>query len=215
MSSNVQSSTRTPNFQQIFNEALEQYKKKTGKVITTQPLAEEINRCGFPDDVLTVLQGKANELNQSQSVDQRLTRWLTLTVNVLNALSVTVGPGVGTVSSIMQLHHANMFPNDKFRYFPPTKIIFSGINILLVVRFLAPFRCVGYTDAISTKAARDTAASHEALIELFDRIENFFERLQTYTEISPTRRLRRKHSSNGPRNGTPNLVHPTHTDFLS
>jgi hypothetical protein len=35
------------------------------------------------------------------------------------------------------------------------------------------------------KAARDTAASREALIELFDKIENFFVRLQTYTEVPP------------------------------
>ncbi|KAF8264702.1 hypothetical protein EI94DRAFT_437262 [Lactarius quietus] len=148
MASNVQEPSSTPNFQPIFNEALKQYKKKTGKDITTHPLAEEINRCGSSDDILAVLQGKANALNQSQSVDQRLTKWLTPTVNVLNSLSATVGQGVGMV-------------------FPPTKIICSGISILLV-------------------AARDTAASREALIELFGRIENFFVRLQTYTEVSLT-----------------------------
>ncbi|KAH9162802.1 hypothetical protein EDB89DRAFT_1913050 [Lactarius sanguifluus] len=89
--------------------------------------------------------GKANELNQSQSNDERLTKWLTPTVNVLNALSSTLGEGVGTV-------------------FPPTKIIFSAISILLV-------------------AARGTAASHDVLIKLFERIENFFVRLQTHTEV--------------------------------
>ena len=36
------------------------------------------------------------------------------------------------------------------------------------------------------QAARDTAARRDALIELFDKIENFFLRLQTYTEIQPT-----------------------------
>ena len=36
------------------------------------------------------------------------------------------------------------------------------------------------------QAARDTAASRDALIELFDKIENFFIRLQTYTEVTPT-----------------------------
>jgi hypothetical protein len=37
-----------------------------------------------------------------------------------------------------------------------------------------------------TQAARDTVASRDALIELFDKIENFFLRLQTYTEAPPT-----------------------------
>ncbi|KAH9169161.1 ankyrin repeat-containing domain protein [Lactarius sanguifluus] len=36
------------------------------------------------------------------------------------------------------------------------------------------------------QAARDTAASRDALIELFDRIEDFFVRLRTYTEVPPT-----------------------------
>ena len=36
-----------------------------------------------------------------------------------------------------------------------------------------------------TQAARDTAARREVLIELFDRMEDFFVRLQTYTEVPP------------------------------
>ncbi|KAN0141624.1 hypothetical protein V8E53_000086, partial [Lactarius tabidus] len=148
MSTSQQASSTTPNFQPILDKALKEYKRKTGKELTTHPLAEEINGCSSPDAVLAVLQGKANELNQSQSSDERLTKWLTPTVNVLNALSATVGQGVGTI-------------------FPPTQIIFAGLNILLV-------------------AARDTAASRDALIELFDKIENFFIRLQTYTEVPPT-----------------------------
>ncbi|KAN0127791.1 hypothetical protein V8E53_014404, partial [Lactarius tabidus] len=146
--STSQQASSTTNFQPILDKALKEYKRKTGKELTTNPLAEEINSCSSPDAVLAVLQGKANELNPSKSSDERLTKWLTPTVNVLNALSATVGQGVGTI-------------------FPPTQIIFAGLNILLV-------------------AARDTAASRDALIELFDKIENFFIRLQTYTEVPPT-----------------------------
>ncbi|KAI9434598.1 hypothetical protein H4582DRAFT_759734 [Lactarius indigo] len=126
----------TPNFRPILDKALKEYKKKTGKELTTHPLAEEITNCDSPEAILSVLQGKANELNQSQRSDERLIKWLTPTVSVLNALSTTLGEGVGTV-------------------FPPSKIIFSGISIFLV-------------------AAKDTAASRDALIELFDRIEDFF-----------------------------------------
>ncbi|KAI9439765.1 hypothetical protein H4582DRAFT_2128228 [Lactarius indigo] len=147
MSTSLQVSS-TSNFQTILDSALKEYKKKTGKELITHPLTEEITSCDSPEAILTVLQRKANELNQSQNNDERLTKWLTPAVNVLNALSTTLGEGVGTV-------------------FPPTKIIFSGISILLV-------------------AARDTAASRNALIELFDRIEDFFVRLQTYTEAAPT-----------------------------
>ncbi|KAH9015126.1 ankyrin repeat-containing domain protein [Lactarius deliciosus] len=138
----------TSNFQPILDSALKEYKKKTGKELITHSLAEEITSCDSPEAILTVLQGKANGLSQSQSSDERLTKWLTPTVNVLNTLSVTLGEGVGTV-------------------FPPSKIVFSAISILLV-------------------AARDTAMSRDVLIELFDRIEDFFVRLQTYTEVPPT-----------------------------
>jgi hypothetical protein len=101
MSSDLQAISSTPSFQLLFNEALKEYRKKTGKDITAHPLAEEIKSCDSPDAILAVLQGKANELNQSQSSDERLTGWLTPTVNVLNALSATLGQGVGTVRPSM------------------------------------------------------------------------------------------------------------------
>ncbi|KAI9434642.1 hypothetical protein H4582DRAFT_2130978, partial [Lactarius indigo] len=151
MSTSLQPSSSIPNIHPIFEKALKEYKKKTGKEISTHPLAEEINGCSSTEAILTVLQGKANELNQSQTSDERLTKWLTPTVNVLDALSSTLGEGVGTV-------------------FPPTKIIFSAMSILLV-------------------AAKGTAASRDVLIELFERIESFFVRLQTHTEVAPAAQM--------------------------
>lgn len=108
MSSTLQASfsgCSTQNFQPIFEKALTEYKKKTGKDLTTHPLASEIYRCDSPEAILTVLQGKANELNHSRRGDERLTKWLTPTVNVLNALSATLGQGVGSVSSSEMPRH--------------------------------------------------------------------------------------------------------------
>ncbi|KAH8977639.1 hypothetical protein EDB92DRAFT_734398 [Lactarius akahatsu] len=51
--------------------------------------------------------------------------------------------------------------------FPPAKAIFIGIGVLLA-------------------AAKDVSASHDALVELFQRIESFFRRLGVYTQISLT-----------------------------
>ena len=36
------------------------------------------------------------------------------------------------------------------------------------------------------QAAKDVNASGEALADLFERIENFFKRLESYTEVPPT-----------------------------
>ena len=99
MSTSLQVSSTIPNFQPILEKALIEYKKKTRKDLTTHPLTAEIRACDSPEAILAVLQGKARELDQSQSGDERLTKWLTPTVNVLNALSSTVGAGVGAVSS--------------------------------------------------------------------------------------------------------------------
>ena len=37
-----------------------------------------------------------------------------------------------------------------------------------------------------SQAAKDVEASQDALIDLFERIENFFNRLESYTEVPPT-----------------------------
>jgi hypothetical protein len=38
----------------------------------------------------------------------------------------------------------------------------------------------------SCQAARDVGASQDAIVDLFERIENLFRRLETYTEVPPT-----------------------------
>ena len=99
MSSSPQaSSSSTPNFQPIFEKALQEYEKKTGKDLADYPLTAEINCCRSPEAILTVLEGKANGLKQSRSGDERLIKWLNPTVNIINALSATLGVGVSSVS---------------------------------------------------------------------------------------------------------------------
>jgi hypothetical protein len=138
MSSPQASSLSTPNYQLIFEKALEEYEKKTGKDLASHPLTAEINGCDSPEAILAVLEGKANELKQSRSGDEGLTKWLNPTMNVLNALSATLGEGVGSVSyNLHQVRRCLSFPNVDFQVFPPTKIIFSGIGILLVVSLFA------------------------------------------------------------------------------
>ena len=103
-----ESSSSTPAFQNIFEKALTEYKKKTGKDLTTHPLATEINGSASPEAILAILERKAGELNQSQSSDERLTKWLDPTVNILNALSATLGEGLGSVSYRNQPHYGSM-----------------------------------------------------------------------------------------------------------
>ena len=41
-------------------------------------------------------------------------------------------------------------------------------------------------DIEARQAVKDVNAAQEALIDIFERIENFFKRLETYTEVPPT-----------------------------
>ena len=122
-----QASSSTPNFQPIFEQPLEEYRKKTGKDLTAHPLAAVINGCDSPTAILTVLQKKANELKQSRSNDEQLIEWLVPTVNILNALSATLDEDVGSVSYQSQ---AASFPAFAltfiFRYLPQPKLSFLG-----------------------------------------------------------------------------------------
>ena len=69
-------------------------------------------------------------------------------------------------------------------------MIFAGIGVLLLVRILLDFLCAGHCDNSICQAAKDAHASQAVLIDLFSRMENFFKRLESYTEVSPTPGMR-------------------------
>jgi len=46
--------------------------------------------------------------------------------------------------------------------------------------------CTSDFNTYIPQAARDVLSSQETLIDIFERIENFFRRLEVYTEVPPT-----------------------------
>ena len=87
----------SPNFQLIFNNALKAYEKQTKNDILFHPLAADLQACQSLSAILAILQQQVQELNQSRTSDERLTKWLEPTVNVLHAFSETIGEGVSLV----------------------------------------------------------------------------------------------------------------------
>jgi len=85
------------NFQQIFNDALKGYAKRTKNDLLLHPLAAQLQACHSLDAILAVLQKQIEELNRSRNIDHRWTKWLDPTVNVLFSFSATIGEGVGLV----------------------------------------------------------------------------------------------------------------------
>ncbi|KAI9430835.1 hypothetical protein H4582DRAFT_2133404, partial [Lactarius indigo] len=105
-------STSSTNFETIFIAALEEYKKQTKRDIASHPLAAQLQSCDSPSAILAILRTQVQTFDRSQITDERWSKWLDPTVNVLYAFSVALGNGVGLV-------------------FPPSNAIFTGIGVLL------------------------------------------------------------------------------------
>ena len=98
MSHSQLAAASSSNFQLIINNALDAYEKRTKKDLLVHPLASQLEACNSPAAILTVLQHQVQRLDQSRNSDDRWTKWLGPTVNILCTLSDTIREGVGLVS---------------------------------------------------------------------------------------------------------------------
>ena len=74
--------------------------------------------------------------------------------------------------------------------FSPANAIFAGVGVLLSVRiFLDSFKFSVKHRNASSQVAKDSRASQDALIDIFERMEMFFRRLETYTEVPSTEEM--------------------------
>ncbi|KAH8994004.1 hypothetical protein EDB92DRAFT_350268 [Lactarius akahatsu] len=106
--------------------------------------------CNSANAISDVLQEQAQAFHEFRGNDGKVIQWLKRAVHVLHTLSTSsvLGEGVGLP-------------------FPPAKVVFAGIGILLA-------------------AIKDVSASYDALVDLFESTENFLRRLDIYTQIPPT-----------------------------
>ena len=102
MSQTSPESLRHTNYQSIFDYALQAYKKKTGKDLSSNPLFHTLESCDSSDDIISTLRQQILGFDQSSSGSShdKLTRWLDPTVKVINAFSATVGGAVTLVGPI-------------------------------------------------------------------------------------------------------------------
>ena len=132
-----------------------------------------------------MLLDKVNDFEKSRSHNERLSSWLCPTINVLYAFSSTVGQGVGLVSLNMPT-----LPTIRldflFTDIPTCKCHLCWYRYSLLGEDLPKSFFGGVFNTKVYQAAKDVGVSEEALADLFDRIENFFKRLESYTEVPPT-----------------------------
>ena len=131
-SSSSSSSSSSSNFQQIIDNALDTYKKRTRKDLRAHPLAVQLQTCDSPGAILSVLQQQIQGLDQSRSTDERWTKWLDPTVNIMYAFSDILGAGVSLVClrTCSCPRSALIF---MWQVFSPASVIFAGVGVLLSV----------------------------------------------------------------------------------
>ena len=112
------------------------YKNRTNNDLRAYPLAAQLQACEDPSAVHAVLQEQVQGLDQSWSTDERWTKWLIPTVNVLYAFSAILGAGVGLVCLTAC---ACMGSYIMSQLFSPASMIFAGVGVLLSVRILDDF----------------------------------------------------------------------------
>ena len=83
------------NFQQVINDALRLYKKRTRNDLLNHPLASKLQVCDSPAAILTVLHQQVDGPDEFRI---RWTKWLVPTVKVLYTLSATLEERAGLVS---------------------------------------------------------------------------------------------------------------------
>ena len=88
------------------------------------------------------------------------------------------------------MSHGDIIWNDTLtaitQVLSPAKVIFAGAGVLLQVCIFLDVSLQPKLDMEARQAAKDVSAAQDALIDIFERIENFFKRLETYTEVRPS-----------------------------
>ena len=70
--------------------------------------------------------------------------------------------------------------------FAPAKVIFVGVGVLLSVRYICSLFARAIFNSHISQAAKDIRSSQEILIDIFERVENFFRRLEVYLDVPST-----------------------------
>ena len=172
------------NFQLIFNNALKTYERRTKNNLFAHPLAAQLQACDSPSSIFAVLQEQVQELDQARSGDERWTKWIDPTVNVLFAFSATIGAGVGMVCP-RTCSHPRSAPHIYLEGTHTCKRNFLR-NWRTPFGLYLQYFGVGHYNTYISQVAKDVRASQDTLADIFERIGMFFRRLEMYTEVPLT-----------------------------
>ena len=121
-------------FKLILENALSNYQKKTKQNLVDYWLATEMKSCESIDGVLDIIRDQVEALERTSASDQRLMICIGSSVDILSAISTTLGRGIGLVFGNYFFDDLNCNSDVIVQAFPPASAIFAGISVLLSVR---------------------------------------------------------------------------------
>ncbi|KAH8990433.1 hypothetical protein EDB86DRAFT_2831193 [Lactarius hatsudake] len=190
-------------FQPILDAALTDYTKQVGIDLVTHSLADGLRSCGSPDDVLKLLEDKANEFKDFRDGNRKLLNWLRPVVYVVHSLSAVLGASITLA-----------------------KAIFAGVDVLIATAssvsssydaLVELFECLGnflkrlqiYTDLPLTHPMREISV--KIMVELLSVLALATKQVKQGRFSSTLRREIRKEASRGKRDrGRATQAGPSH-----
>ena len=176
--------TSSANFQSIFDAALSDYAKQTKIDLITHPSAQTLQNCNSADAVFDLLQDRAKQFQDYRDGNRKLIDCLKPVVQVLHSVSGILGEVAAVVSvadslvlsdRILTLPSPGSIPTYKgnfcWRRCPPHGVYFSCLLQLHLC------------DILVFQAAIGVSTSYDALVDLFECVANFLNRLRIFTDI--------------------------------
>ena len=87
-------------FQAILDKALAEYHEQIGIELDKHPFSHELRDRDSPDDVLKLLEDKANTFKAYRDRNRKLINWLNPVVQVVHTLSGVLGQAVSLMSQM-------------------------------------------------------------------------------------------------------------------
>ena len=84
-------------FQAILDKAFDDYSEQIGVELNKHPFTDELQDRGSPDDIIKLLEAKANAFKAYRDGNRELINWLSPVVQVINTLSSVIGQSVSVI----------------------------------------------------------------------------------------------------------------------
>ena len=169
---------------QLITDALADYAKVSRIDLSKNPFAATIERANSPGVILELLQEREKAFKDNREGHRRLISCLGPTVNVIQAFSGTLGEVATLVSHtrylVTLLTDLLRSPSHQERL-----CSLGSMSYSLKSPFSAPLKQHSF-DIWVCQAASGVMSSYNALLDFFECLGNFLQRLEVYTTIPPT-----------------------------